>query len=67
MYLGVVAKAIDSKNFDGKIFVHRVSEEKGYAKTTYNQNFSDHASVNGLPKGVEWKDIPMVLLSLEWI
>ena len=56
MYLGIVAKAIDSKKFDGKIFLQRVSKEKGYAKTTYNQNFSDYASVNGLLKGGEWKD-----------
>ena len=57
MYLGVVAKAIESRDFDGKIFLQRVSEEKAYAKTTYNQNFSDHASVNGLLKAGEWKDI----------
>ena len=65
VYLGVVAKAIDSKNIDGKICLQRVSEEKGYAKTTYSQHFSDHALVNGFLKGGEWKDNLRVFWSLK--
>ena len=65
MCLGVLAKAIESRDFDGKIFLQRVSEEKAYAKTTYNQNFSDHASVNGLLKAGEWKDIVVSDMELE--
>ena len=49
-------KAVDYIDFDGEMFLQCVSEEKGYIKITYNQNFSDHASVNDLLKGGEWKD-----------
>ena len=56
MFLGVVANAIPSKNFDGKIFLQRVSKEKAYAQTTCNQNFSNDASANGLLKNSKWKD-----------
>ena len=44
------------KNFDGKIFLQRVSKEKDLAQTTCNQNFSDDASANGLLKHGKWKD-----------
>ena len=56
MFLGVVANAFPSKNFDGKIFLQRVSKEKAYAQTTCNQNFSNDASANGLLKNSKWKD-----------
>ena len=56
MFLRVVANVIPSRNFDGKIFLQRVSKEKVYAQTTCNQNSSDDASANGLLKNGEWKD-----------
>ena len=63
MFLGVVANVIPSKNFDGKIYLQRVSEEKAYEKMTYNQNFSDDASANGLLKSGQWhnEDLGLVL------
>jgi len=67
MFLGVVANSIPSKNFDGKIYLHHVSEEKAYAKTTYNQNFCDDASVSGLLKNARWiKFNPSKLSDPEW-
>ena len=56
MFLRVVANVIPSRNFDGKIFLQRVSKEKAYAQTTCNQNFSNDASANGLLKNSKWKD-----------
>ena len=53
MYLGVVGLPVPkevfggNKDFDGKIFLDRVSKVKGYKKATYNQNFTDVASNNG--------------------
>lgn len=54
MYLGVVAKPEPNRNFDGKIFLKRVSEEVEYKKKTHNQNFSDDACINGQLKDGEW-------------
>ena len=56
MYLGVVANAVPSKGFDGKIFLKRVSKEVQYQQMNHCQNFSDNATINGLIKNGEWKD-----------
>ena len=57
MYLGVVAKADDTqnRNFNGKIFLKRVSEEVEYKRMTHNQNFSDDADINGQIKNGAWR------------
>ena len=53
MYLGVVVNPVPKEvhggeeDFDGKIFLDRVSTKVGYKQTTHNQNFTDIASDNG--------------------
>ena len=54
MYLGVVGNPIPSKEFDGKIFIQRVSETIKYKQMTHNQNFSDEAGINGLIRRGAW-------------
>ena len=62
--MGVVANPIPSKNFDGKIFLERVSKTEEYKKMTHNQNFTDDASANGLLKDGDWIElvVPGMLL-----
>ena len=52
MFLGVVAPP--SGDFDGKVFLRRVSETEQYKKTTHNQNFDDRAMTNTKLKNGEW-------------
>ena len=57
MFLGVVARPIEAKGFNGKIFLDRVAEETEYLKTTCTQRFSDHAGVNWNLRRGEWIDL----------
>ena len=50
MFMGVVANPIPDKDFDGKIFLRRISKTVQYQKLSHNQNFADDAGVNGLLK-----------------
>ena len=54
MYLGVVANPIPSRDFNGKIFLDRVSRTERYKNATCNQNFTDIASVNADIKAGKW-------------
>ena len=54
MYLGVVAKPIPSKEFDGKIHLTRVSETTEYKQRTHNKNFHDHATTNAMIRNGKW-------------
>ena len=54
MFLGVVARPIPEKDFDGKIFIDRVAETVEYKRTTHTQRFSDHAGVNWLQYFYIW-------------
>ena len=56
MYLGVVANPVPSKNFDGKIFLQRVSETQKYKQMLHGQNFSNDASTNARIKRGNWCD-----------
>ena len=52
MFLGVVAPP--SGNFNGKVFLKRVSETTQYLKKTHNQNFDDRAATNAKLRNGEW-------------
>ena len=56
MYLGVVANPISSQNFDGKIFLQRVSKTEQYKQKSHCQNFSDDAQCNAFIKSGAWYD-----------
>ena len=43
-----------SGDFDGKVFVRRVSETTQYLKMTHNQNFDDRAEINAKLRNGEW-------------
>ena len=55
MFLGVVANPIPKRDFDGKIYLRRISETTKYKRATCNQNFSDYAPVNEALKNGDWK------------
>ena len=57
MFLGVVAKPIESRNFDGKIFIERVAKYEAYKKSVTSEQFSDDGAVNACLRGGEWKDV----------
>ena len=46
MFLGVVAKPIESRNFDGKIFIERVAKYEAYKKSVTSEQFSDDGAFN---------------------
>ena len=64
MILGVVAKPIPSRDFDGKLFMKRVLRTESYRQSASNQNFTDDASVNGLIKNGEWLELVTEGMSL---
>ena len=53
MFMGVVANPVPERDFDGKIFLRRISKEEKYKKKSHHQNFTDDASLNGLLKDGE--------------
>ena len=46
MFLGVVACPNDERDFDGRVFLKRISERKPAAKTSRNKRFSIDVMVN---------------------
>ena len=57
MFLGVVAKPVESKNFDGKIFLDRVAEYGSYKKTVYCERFSDDGALNAALRDGDWMQV----------
>ena len=55
--MGVVANPVPERDFDGKIFLRRISKEEKYKKKSHHQNFTDDASLNGQLKDGEWKQL----------
>ena len=55
MFMGVVANPVPERDFDGKIFLRRISKEEKYKKKSHHQNFTDDASLNSILKNGEWK------------
>jgi hypothetical protein len=56
MFMGVVAPPHPEHDFDGKIFLKRVSKDEYCKKTSYQQNFSDNYHVNQLLRDGEWME-----------
>ena len=56
MFMGVVGRPIPYHNFDGKIFLERVSKKRYISKCTAHSNFSDDAIVNAEIKMGKWID-----------
>ena len=57
MFMGVVGRPIPHRNFDGKIFLERVSERIPVSKITSHQNFSDDVIINQGIKNGEWRTL----------
>ena len=55
--MGVVGRPIPHRNFDGKIFLERVSERIPVSKITSHQNFSDDVIINQGIKNGEWRSL----------
>ena len=57
MYLGVVANPQEEHNFDGRVYLKRVSNQVTATRRSTNQRFSDDVDVNtALMKG-EWTNV----------
>ena len=57
MFMGVVGRPIPHRDFDGKIFMERVSRTKLVATATAHTNFSDDALVNDAMKKGDWRHL----------
>ena len=57
MFMGVVGRPVPHRQFDGKIFMERVSETKFITKCTAHTNFSDDALINSEIKNGKWKEM----------
>ena len=57
MFMGVVARPRPDKNFDGRIFLERVSKNTTIGKLTAHTNFSDDVLINQQLKSGEWKSL----------
>ena len=57
MFMGVVGRPIPHRNFDGKIFLERVSERIPVSKITSHKNFSDDVIINQGIKNGEWRSL----------
>ena len=57
MYLGVVANPNEEKDFDGRIYLERVSRQKTVTRASRNSRFSVDVLVNQALVDGAWKDI----------
>ena len=57
MFMGVVARPQPHRNFDGKIFLRRVSTQKKLKRNVTNQNFTHDAMINSHLKKGGWKEL----------
>ena len=57
MFMGVVGRPVAHRQFDGKIFLERVSKTKYITMCTAHTNFSDDALVNAEIKNGEWRKL----------
>ena len=55
--MGVVGRPVPHRNFDGRIFLERVSKRKYIQTCTFHTNFSDDALINGEIKKGKWRDL----------
>ncbi len=54
MFIGAVANPVPERNFDGKIYLERISKTQKYKRMTCNQNFTYNAPKNVLLKEGDW-------------
>ena len=52
--MGVVAKSVELKNFDGTIFLERVANEESYKKTTTCEHFTNDGTLNACLRNGDW-------------
>ena len=57
MVQGIVACPIEEHDFDGKIYLERVSESYHSTRNSFNQNISKYYEVNYELKNGGWKDL----------
>jgi hypothetical protein len=57
MVMGIVAPPNPDKEFDGKVFLKRVSRDKVAKKLSYHQKFADNYHVNQLIVDGDWLDL----------
>ena len=56
MFLGVVARPVKHRNFDGKILLERIAKDKVITTATSHTNFTDDALCNKEIKNGSWRD-----------
>ena len=57
MYLGVVANPQEERNFDGRVYLKRVSNQVTATRRSTNQRFSDDVDVNTAIMNGEWTEV----------
>ena len=57
MYLGVITKPNPEHDFDGKIFLQRVSRSMEYKKVTHNQWFTDDGTLDSDLRNGDWLNL----------
>ena len=54
MFIGAVTKPIEQHNFDGKIYIKRISIHKTLTRASYSKSFHISQLVNNQLKGGNW-------------
>lgn len=57
MLMGVVTKPIESEDFDGKIFLERVTRHESYKKTATCERFTNDGTLNACLCNGEWQKL----------
>jgi hypothetical protein len=67
MFIGVIAEPDENQQFDGKILIERVSNERELTRTTSRNKFHHDRHINDALKPGEWKELypdnPTILTS----
>ncbi len=54
MFIAVVAEPNENQQFDSKIYLKQIAEDRTLARTTYRNNFHHHCHINDTLKWGEW-------------
>ena len=58
MYFGIVAAPVEDRNFDGRVYLKRVSRRKKLTRATRNSRFSVNVLINqAMVEGTVWRTI----------
>jgi hypothetical protein len=55
MFISVVAEPTKNQQFDGKIYMKRIAEDRAFARMTCRNNFHHDRNINDALKSGEWQ------------